>query len=98
MEINGFVIENIIFDLGGVILDIDVKGGFEKFKQLGLEVDQHVFSYSNGNSVFKMFEAGALSANEFRNEIRKASKTEFTDEHFDKIWNSILLNFCSQFV
>ncbi len=93
MIINEIEIENIIFDLGGVILDIDIIGVIEKFKQIGIGPFENKFGIINGNSIFKEYEVGKISTFEFRNELRKFSKSEFSDEQFDQIWNSIILNF-----
>ncbi len=92
MKIEQFEINNIIFDLGGVILEIDIKSAFNKFSQMGISSDKG-FGKIKNNDLFKAYEIGALSTEEFRNEIRKGSKSAFDTNHFDKIWNSIILNY-----
>jgi len=91
MTINLKNIEAIIFDLGGVILDIDINGVFKKFEELGIGTGGHGMEIIKTNKVFKQFERGELTPNEFRNAIRKESSSSFTDEEFDAIWNSMLL-------
>ncbi len=88
-----FEISNIIFDLGGVILDIDIKGVYSKFVQIGIETEYNGFGQFQNNKIFKNYEIGALSTEEFKNEIRKAAKPDFNIQTFDSIWNSIILNY-----
>lgn len=85
--------EAIIFDLGGVILNIDLEKIKEGFKELGFKDINESFKLFKYNHIFEKFEKGELSPQVFRNEIRKASPIAFPDRHFDNIWNSILLNF-----
>jgi len=86
-------IDNIIFDLGGVILEIDleiIKTGFIKlgFNQLesGIELFKH-------NQIFQEFERGEIEPNVFRDEIRTLCPKQFTDTEFDEVWNSVILNY-----
>lgn len=86
-------IENIIFDLGGVILGIDfeaIKAGFVKLGFKDLKADFVLFKQ---NRIFEKFEKGEIEAQVFRNEIRKACPKPFSDRRFDEVWNSILLGF-----
>jgi glucose-1-phosphatase len=84
-------IDALIIDLGGVILDIDIEGTFEKFKKLGIGPGQSGLHLIKQNDVFTNFEKGKYTPEQFRNEIRKVSKAEFSDEEFDEIWNSMIL-------
>ncbi len=84
-------IDALIIDLGGVILDIDIEGTFEKFKKLGIGPGQPGLEAIKENHVFTSFEKGKYTPEQFRNEIRKISKAQFTDEEFDNIWNSMIL-------
>ena len=86
-------IDNIIFDLGGVILEIDldiIKKGFISlgFNQLesGIELFKH-------NKTFQKFEKGQIEPQTFRNEIRKACPKPFSNTQFDQVWNSVILNY-----
>ena len=86
-------IENIIFDLGGVILKIDldmVKTGFISLGFKDLESDFELFKQ---NLIFEKFEKGQIEAQVFRNEIRKACPKPFSDKQFDEVWNSMLHDF-----
>ncbi|WP_028522855.1 HAD family hydrolase [Runella limosa] len=86
-------IKNIIFDLGDVIINIDVPRAAQSFaelSQLPLEDVQRLIQH---NEVFKKFETGQLSAPDFRNYIRELlAHPEWTDAQIDEAWNSLLLD------
>jgi glucose-1-phosphatase len=93
MDFNGNKIEAVIFDLGGVILNIDIEGPFQKLKELGIRIDNDGSHNIKNNDIFMRFEIGEISPEEFRNEFRKISNKDYKDSEFDKIWNSIILDF-----
>ncbi len=86
-------IDALIIDLGGVILDIDVEGTFTKFKNLGIGPGKPGLDLITKNNIFTGFEIGKYTPEQFRNEVRKVSSSEFSDEKFDEIWNSMILTF-----
>ena len=94
MIINGNNIEAIIFDLGGVILNIDLNGPFEKLKKLlGIDTKHDGLNIIKNNPVFLTFETGQISPQQFRDELRKISSNVFSNTEFDEIWNSIILDY-----
>ncbi len=86
-------IKNIIFDLGGVILNIDYNLTFQEFKRLGFENFDDVFKLAKQTGLFNNLDKGLISPQEFRNEIRLLAKKPLTDQQIDKAWNSLLLDF-----
>jgi len=89
MELSG--IKNIIFDLGGVILDIDVLRTIKGFKRIGLgEISDASIAHSSFPFLEK-YETGRISTEEFRDELRKAAGTEVTDDLIDAVWNDMLI-------
>ena len=86
-------IDALIIDLGGVILDIDIEGTFKKFKNLGIGPGQPGLELIKENNIFTGFEIGKYTPEQFRNEIRKVSSSEFTDTEFDDVWNSMILTY-----
>lgn len=86
------MIRNIIFDLGGVLLDIDYKRTEQAFKQLGFDNFDEVYSQLQQSETFDLFETGDLSADEFRDAIREASGKELSDADIDKAWNAMILD------
>lgn len=84
-------LESIIFDLGGVIIDIDYNKPIEEFKKLGVTNFEDFFSQNKQNNLIDKLEKGEINANDFRNEIRKISSKNLKDEEIDNAWNSILI-------
>ncbi|MBF0365931.1 MAG: HAD-IA family hydrolase [Oligoflexia bacterium] len=89
--------DNIIFDLGGVILNIDYNLTVREFSKL-FSCDANIF-YNKNNQLkfFSLLETGKMSAQSFRDELRNmaASTTSerFSDEQLDYAWNCMLLNY-----
>ncbi|MFW5943712.1 MAG: HAD family hydrolase [Bacteroidota bacterium] len=86
-------INNIIFDLGGVILDIDLMKGIEAMKQLGIPDFEGKEGKFNRTDTFLEFEKGMISEAEFIERIKEESNTEFSDEDFIAAWNEVIVGF-----
>lgn len=85
-------IDNIIFDLGGVLLNIDYYKSINKFKSLGITDFENLFTQAKQNKLFDMLDTGEISPGDFRDTIRKYSNTKLTDNQIDDAWNAMLLN------
>lgn len=86
-------IKNIIFDLGDVIINIDVPLATRSFAELSNRPIEEVQALIHQNEVFKKFETGQLSATDFRAYIRELlQQSNWSDEVIDKAWNSLLLD------
>ncbi len=83
-------IDNIIFDFGGVILDIDPKLTVSEFQKLGYEDVEKLQSEAFYNEIILKFELGLLSPDEFRNRIRTFVAMDLTDAQIDHAWNTLL--------
>jgi len=86
-------ISNIIFDLGGVIMDIDVKHTLRAFERLGLDNIEDMFGHGFAASFFSDHEAGRIGDEEFVWEIKKLLTGEVADEEIIEAWNALLLRF-----
>ena len=86
-------IKNIIFDLGGVILNIDYKRPQEEFKKLGIKDVETLYSKQNQVELFDLLETGKISEKEFIQKIKESSDLEISDSEIITAWNSILLEF-----
>lgn len=83
-------ISTLIFDLGGVIVDLDLAKCIQNFKELGLENIEQYLSNFGQKDFFMQFEKGQIGIPAFRNEIRKLAGTELSDVQIDKAWCSFL--------
>jgi putative hydrolase of the HAD superfamily len=93
MKIEQFGVENIIFDLGGVILDIDIKTAIDNFIKMGISPNQNELNPISSVKLFMDYEVGAISSQDFKDEISKIAKTGVSNEDFINIWNAIILNY-----
>ncbi|GGH34912.1 haloacid dehalogenase [Dyadobacter endophyticus] len=86
-------IKNIIFDLGDVILNIDVPIASKSFADLsGLEQSEIITIFKE-NELFRQFETGSMDESTFRNYVREILNfPDLSDEAIDTAWNSLLLD------
>jgi len=85
-------IRHIIFDLGGVILNIDYKLSAEAFKKLGANDFDELYSQAKQSELFDRLETGRISLNDFRNEVRRIFEATWSDTEIDSAWNAMLLD------
>jgi putative hydrolase of the HAD superfamily len=86
-------IKNILFDLGGVILDINVQATLKRFYELGFPAELMQILDSMTTDLYFKYGTGKLNTEQFRNQIRKAAGVEMTDRAFDEAWNAMLVRF-----
>jgi len=85
-------IKNIIFDLGGVILDIEPRAVFDELEKTGLESIDSINSKEFKNLTRKP-EIGIITPETFRKRAKALLGFErITDQRFDSIWNAMLLD------
>ncbi len=86
-------IRNIIFDLGGVIMNIDFRKTEEAFHVLGLENFSNHISQFHITDFFEKYETGELSDEEFITGIRGMAGKPLSREQIVGAWNALLLDF-----
>ena len=85
-------IKNIIFDLGGVILDIDETMTLHELKKKGID-GEAVMKDPRFLAIDERFERGIISAPSFRRQVKQLIGLEkLSDADFDFLWNSMLLD------
>ena len=85
-------IKNVIFDLGGVLINLDFDSCLNAFRTAGFTNIEEQVRQMQGNGVFSRFELGEISPEEFRDAIRKEADESLTDRKIDDMWNLMLLN------
>jgi len=85
--------DNIIFDLGGVLLNIDYHKTIDEFKKLGIAKFEKLFTQLNQHAVFDRFDRGEISFAAFRKTIITESGVNIPEKPFSKAWNAMLLDF-----
>ncbi len=86
-------VKNIIFDLGGVILNIDYKLTANTFQKLGINNYNDLYTQFNQVDIFDKLEKGEITPAFFYNEIRRMSNLNINDEQITDAWNAMLLDF-----
>jgi putative hydrolase of the HAD superfamily len=85
-------IKNIIFDLGGVILDIDETIVYKELEKLGINTLELAHS-KEFIEIMSKFDTGIYTAPTFRKKCKDLLGIEkMTDQKFDSIWNAMLLD------
>jgi putative hydrolase of the HAD superfamily len=85
-------IKNIVFDFGGVLINLDRQLCVNAFLRLGVaEIDSLIGNYAQ-TGLFLKLERGEVSPSEFRDEIRKMIGKHVSDEEIDKAWGAFLLD------
>lgn len=85
-------IQNVIFDLGGVLLPLDFQRTFTAFGQLaGKPADDALRDAIIAQPFFLDYEKGLLSDADFRDELRRSLRLSASDEQIDAAWNALLL-------
>lgn len=86
------IIKNIIFDLGGVLLDIDYQATKLAFENLGISNFDLLYSQMKQNELFNSLETGKIDEQDFIREINNLiPSTEKKDIY--KAWNAMLKQF-----
>jgi len=84
-------IKNIVFDLGGVILDVDYQRTIEAFKALGCENFDAHYTQAQQSGVFDDFEVGKIAPETFIESLRNLMPKDPREEQVAAAWNAMLL-------
>lgn len=85
------MISNLLFDLGGVIMDIKRNNCVEAFRLLGLEDPNKYFGEFGQKGPFGQIEQGLISPALFHREIREMLPETVTDAQIDAAFNKFLI-------
>ena len=86
-------IKNIIFDLGGVLLNIDPQKTIDAFGRLGMPQLVANTGLSYDHDIFFRMEQGQITPDEFRNGVQELLQRPFAPEVIDEAWTAMLLDF-----
>ena len=85
-------IDTIIFDFGGVLINIDYHKTIEAFKELGIEDFEERYSQADQISLFNDLEIGKISAQRFVNELLQLLPQGTSPNQVVHAWNAMLLD------
>jgi putative hydrolase of the HAD superfamily len=86
-------LRNIIFDLGGVILNIDYQRPIHAFEKLGIRHADKIYSQAEQTALFDALETGKIGEAEFIAGLKGLSGIAVSETQLIEAWNSILLDF-----
>lgn len=85
-------IKNVVFDLGGVLINLDFDSCLNAFRTAGFDnIEQQVCQF-RGKGLFAQFEKGEITPETFRKTIRQETSQSLTDRKIDDMWNLMLLD------
>lgn len=86
-------IKNIIFDLGGVLLNINPLLSLLELEKLsGIGQEELIMKLASAK-LFEKFDTGSLNPAQFRSELCRIMNQSVSDTEIDRIWNKLLLDF-----
>lgn len=86
-------IKNIIFDLGGIFIEIDFLKTEKAFSALGVTNWTSFFTQSTASHLFEKLETGYYSPEAFYEAFRKEANIAASDHEIRDAWNSMLGSF-----
>jgi epoxide hydrolase-like predicted phosphatase len=82
--------KNLIFDLGGVIIDLNAERTKEAFATLSQKSVREIHLLIENSPVFLQYEKGILNDWEFRTSVRNLLHIKASDLEIDTAWNAML--------
>ncbi|RPE13503.1 HAD family phosphatase [Chitinophaga lutea] len=86
-------IKNIIFDLGGVLLNIDYQLTNKAFTDLGVRNFTELYSQFHANTLFEDLETGKVSEEDFIAQLKPHIPGHVTGDQIIAAWNAMLLDY-----
>lgn len=87
------MIKNIIFDLGGVILNIDFMKTMEAFRKLGISNIDEIYTGYHQSNFFDSYDKGKISDREFIDTLKKHLPRPVSDVQVIEAWNAMIIDF-----
>ena len=89
-------VKNIIFDLGGIFLNLNYQNTKDLFIEYGVSEFDDYFTQHHANSLFEDLEKGDISVEEFYTIFRKETSTNLSDQQIKTAWNGMLVSFTKE--
>lgn len=85
--------EFILFDLGGVVIDLDYKATTEAFQELGSEDFNTLYSQALQSDLFDRYETGHISSMHFVNKLKEFLPNNCSPNVVVSAWNAMIKEF-----
>lgn len=86
-------IRNILFDLGGVLLDIDYNRTEQAFRDLGFEDFEKMYGQFRADALFEKLETGHITPEDFCEKLKGRAPEGVTESQLIGAWDAMLLDF-----
>lgn len=86
-------IKNIIFDLGGVIINLDINKSIQEFNKLSSKQFETIYTQLQQSPIFDQFDKGEITETDFFNELQKEMEILVPTKKLLFAWNAMLLDF-----
>ena len=86
------MLPHLLFDFGGVIIDIDYDRTPAAFRRLSRSGQAAEYSQASQAELFDLVETGRLTPAEFRDGLRQLYDLDATDADIDAAWHALLLD------
>ena len=86
-------IKNIIFDLGGVIINLDPPKTIAEFNTLSQKPFESIYTQLQQTPVFDLFDKGLITEHDFFNALKTAIEVDIDETVLIAAWNAMLLDF-----
>lgn len=83
-------VKNLVFDLGGVILDLAVNKTIDAFADLAGISGEKATSIFHTSPEFNLYEKGGMTDQQFRDFLKSAYTPNASDAEIDNAWNQML--------
>lgn len=85
-------IQSVIFDLGGVIINLDVSRTISEFNKISQIPFQNIYTQAKQDELFSLLDMGKISTNDFLTEIKRQIRYNGPNEDLLLAWNAMLLD------
>ena len=83
--------KNVVFDLGGVIIDLAVENTINEFSRLTGRTSSQIWEAYRAHDEFIQYEKGMISDEEFRQALCRIFSIKASTEDLDQSWNAMLV-------
>jgi epoxide hydrolase-like predicted phosphatase len=85
-------IQNVIFDLGGVIINLDVSRTISEFNKISQVPFESIYTQAKQVEIFNLLDTGKISTEDFLKEIKRHTRYTGPTKDLLLAWNAMLLD------
>lgn len=86
-------IDALLFDLGGVLIDVNYHKTIDAFAQLGVQNPSNLYNQFGQNQLFDQYEKGEVSSKFFLEKLKTLTKIDTIESDIVTAWNAMIGDF-----